>query len=357
MKYIPLIFFAACAIFGCAQPTNKISPTSAIGAGALLPDTSWTTPVEKSKEDWKELLTTEQFAITRQQGTERPYSSELEKIKAAGIYYCVSCKNPLFTSATKFESGTGWPSFWAPYSTKSVTNSVDRSGGTVRDEITCQRCDAHLGHVFDDGPKPTGLRYCMNGVALQFQEESLDTKLTKAYFAAGCFWCEEAIFESVKGVREVISGYAGGNEPNPTYEAVGNGSTGHAEAIEVYYDSNQVSFPTLLKVFFASQDPTQVDGQGPDHGKQYRSIAFYQNETEKRLIDSSIQQLTQSGAYSKPIATEVTALTKFWPAEEYHQNYVQLNPDVRYVQMESLPRLRKTQKAIPELINPAKVVK
>lgn len=357
MKNLILALFITQGFFSCTQPSKGSANAGTTLMDNLIPDTTWTTKVEKTREEWKKILTAAQFNITREQGTEKPFSSEYEKNKETGIYYCVSCKNPLFRSTTKFDSGTGWPSFYAPYSTKSVQVSTDNSEGTSRDEISCQRCDAHLGHVFNDGPKPTGLRYCMDGVALLFQKEDINVKLSKATFAAGCFWCEEAVFESVKGVKEVISGYAGGNEENPTYEQVGSGATGHAEAIEVYYDSALVSFPSLLKVFFASQDPTQVNGQGPDNGKQYRSIAFYRNAAEKQLIEGYIGQLTKSGKYAKPIAAQVVPYTKFWQAEDYHQNYVQHNPNERYVQMESIPRLRRTQKAVPELIKPDKMVK
>ncbi|MEO7524541.1 MAG: peptide-methionine (S)-S-oxide reductase MsrA [Ferruginibacter sp.] len=178
------------------------------------------------------------------------------------------------------------------------------------------------------------------------------SKYSKAYFASGCFWCVESVFESVKGVKEVVSGYSGGKEANPTYEQVGSGSTGHAESIEVYYDSSEVSYPTLLKVYFGSQNPTQVNGQGPDHGKQYRSIIFYSNAAEKQEAENYISKLNASGEYKQAIAAEVTAFDKFWEAEAYHQNYIANNPKVSYVQFESIPRIKKFQNKYPELIKP-----
>lgn len=175
--------------------------------------------------------------------------------------------------------------------------------------------------------------------------------LHKAYFASGCFWCVEAVFESVEGVTEAISGYSGGPEANPTYREVSNGNTGHAEAVEVYYDSTVIDFPTLVKVYYGSHDPTTVNRQGNDRGSQYRSIAFYENETEKAIIESYIEKLYQAGTYDRgEIVTEVTKFEKFWPAEEYHQNYERRNPNNPYVRNVSIPRLNKFLRAYPELL-------
>lgn len=181
-------------------------------------------------------------------------------------------------------------------------------------------------------------------------------KWSKATFASGCFWCVEAIFESVKGVQEVVSGYAGGNTPRPTYEEVGGGGTGHAEAIEIYYDSTVIDFPALLRVYFAAGDPTQVNGQGPDRGTQYRSILFYRNATEKQLITTALADLAASGKYSRPLSVEVAALDKFWPAEKYHQDFLRHNPNHPYVRAESLPRLRRAQAQVKDLIKPDQLV-
>ncbi|ADV49936.1 Peptide methionine sulfoxide reductase msrA [Cellulophaga algicola DSM 14237] len=171
-----------------------------------------------------------------------------------------------------------------------------------------------------------------------------------AYFASGCFWCVEAIFESVKGVKEVVSGYSGGKEKNPTYEAVGYGRTTHAEAVKIYYNPKEVSFETLVKVYFGSHDPTTVDGQRPDMGKQYRSIAFYKNDNEKKIIEAYMTKLKNDKVYNKPLATEVTKFDIFYDAEDYHQDYEKKHPDNSYIRGVSVPRLKKFQSKFPELI-------
>lgn len=175
-------------------------------------------------------------------------------------------------------------------------------------------------------------------------------KLSKAYFASGCFWCVEAIFESVKGVKEAVSGYAGGEEQNPTYRQVSSGSTGHTEAVMVYYDPEVVSYETLLKVYYGSHDPTTVNGQYPDFGTQYRSAIFYTNEEEKKLAEAFKADLDASGQYSEPIATEIVPHKKFWPAEDYHQDYEKNNPNQPYVRSVSIPRLKRFQAKFPELL-------
>ncbi len=176
---------------------------------------------------------------------------------------------------------------------------------------------------------------------VKFSQEDLSEYET-AYFASGCFWCVEAIFESVKGVKEAVSGYAGGTEENPTYQQVGGGMTSHAEAVEVYYDPQVISFTKLVQVFFGSHDPTLLNRQGPDRGTQYRSVAFYQTEEEKAIIEAYIGALTDQNVYEgDPITTEVTELTKFWIAEEYHQDYEKKHPKNSYITNVSIPRLNR----------------
>ncbi len=176
------------------------------------------------------------------------------------------------------------------------------------------------------------------------------SKLSQATFAAGCFWHEEALFESVKGVKEAVSGYAGGTTDHPTYESIETGNTGHTETVTVYYDSSMITYPTLLKVYFAGQDPTDINGQGPDRGTQYRSVAFYNNAAEKNMIENMIKTLNTSGKFKRPVAVQVAPLKKFWPAEDYHQDYILHNPDGGYVQNVSIPEIRHFQHEYPELV-------
>ncbi len=179
-------------------------------------------------------------------------------------------------------------------------------------------------------------------------EVPLENGLAKAYFASGCFWCVEAIYESVKGVEEVINGYAGGHTKNPTYEASNTGRTGHAEAVEVIYNPETVSFSTLVDVYFGSQNPTQVNGQGPDRGSQYRSIIFFQNDDQKQIVLQKKEALSKQ--LNAKIAAEVYPFQKFWIAENYHQNYERLHPNNSYVRNVSIPRLNKFKKKFPEIL-------
>jgi len=174
--------------------------------------------------------------------------------------------------------------------------------------------------------------------------------LNKAYFASGCFWCVEAIYESLKGVKEVYSGYAGGKTKNPTYRQIGTGLTNHSEAVEIIYDKNIVTFNTLVDVFFGSHDPTTINRQGPDYGSQYRSIAFYSNEKEKEIIENYIFDLKKNNVFKNEIVTEVKALKIFYYAEEYHQDYEKKNPNNPYVKTVSIPRLIRFKNKYPNLL-------
>jgi peptide-methionine (S)-S-oxide reductase len=169
-----------------------------------------------------------------------------------------------------------------------------------------------------------------------------------AYFAEGCFWHTEIVFQSLEGVRDAISGYAGGTDTNPDYEKVSSGETGHAESVQVFYDPSKISFETLVKAFFASHDPTQVNRQGNDVGTQYRSIAFYSNEKEKQVIETELKRIADSKKYSRKIATEVKPVIKFYPAEAYHQEYILQHPDQPYVARVSIPDYLRFRKEFKE---------
>ncbi|WP_420386923.1 peptide-methionine (S)-S-oxide reductase MsrA [Roseivirga sp.] len=171
-----------------------------------------------------------------------------------------------------------------------------------------------------------------------------------ATFAGGCFWCTEAVFERVKGVRDVVSGYTGGKEANPTYYQVSYGRTHHAEAVQIYYDPDVISYQELLNIFFVAHHPTQANGQGPDLGEQYRPVIFYHNETQKEAAESTIRRLDASGSFDKKIVTEVEAYDKFWLAEDYHQNYYELNPGNPYIIGVAVPKVKKFKKAFPDYV-------
>lgn len=179
-------------------------------------------------------------------------------------------------------------------------------------------------------------------------EVPMEGNLARAYFASGCFWCVEAVYESIEGVEEAISGYSGGHTKNPTYEESNKGTTGHAEAVEVIYDPEVVDFATLVEVFFGSQDPTQQNGQGPDIGSQYRSIVFFQNQEQKETIEKIKAEVAKN--YNKPVAAEILPFQKFWVAEDYHQDYEKLNPGNPYIQNVSIPRLNRFKKKFPHLL-------
>jgi len=287
-----------------------------------------------SRESVAELaskLDPDAYNVTQRAGTERPFCGGLLENKKDGVYTCVVCGLPLFSSAHKFESGTGWPSFYAPFDADHVAQRVDNSHGTVRKEINCARCDSHLGHVFDDGPPPTGQRHCLNSASLKFFEkgtplppQSLPASTQEtAYFAGGCFWGLEHYFQLGPGVIDAASGYMQGNEDNPTYKQVCGDATGHAETVKVVFDPKRITYRRLLEAFFAMHDPTQLDRQGPDVGKQYRSGLWYANDAQKKEAEAFIKELSGGDRYrGRKIVTQLEPAKTFWPAEEYHQDYL-----------------------------------
>lgn len=276
-------------------------------------------------------LTPEQRQIVLAKGTERPFCGTLLDNKKTGTYCCVLCDLPLFSSSDKFDSGTGWPSFFQPFDPMHIDAKPDLSHGMRRVEILCTRCGGHLGHVFDDGPKPTGLRFCVNSESLAFFEQgetmppgAQPIQTATAYFGGGCFWGIEHHFQNFPGVVNVVSGYQGGHVDNPTYKQVSYENTGHAEVVRVTYDPAAVTYRQLLRAFFAMHDPTQLNRQGPDVGTQYRSIILAADETQLAEAQAYLQTLREAGTFKRPIVTEVRIADNapFYEAEEFHQDYV-----------------------------------
>ena len=287
-------------------------------------------PLEPERVDQlAKKLNPEEARVILNQGTEPAFCGNLTDNKKDGTYTCRLCDLPLFKSDSKFTSGTGWPSFFQPYDPEHVLSRQDTSHGMVRDEIVCARCGGHLGHVFNDGPKPTCLRFCVNSVSLDFVEqgESLPSQpvaqgIKTTYFAGGCFWGVEDLFAQLDGVHEAVSGYQGGNDNNPSYKDVCSGKTGHAESVRVRYDPQQISYQELLEYFFKIHNPTQGDRQGPDIGSQYRSMIFPTDQEQLEAAKQFIQDQQREGKWSnRTITTRVELAPKFYEAEDYHQDY------------------------------------
>ena len=270
-------------------------------------------------------LTPEEQQVILFKGTEAPYKGIFTDHKEEGTYTCKQCNQELFSSESKFNSHCGWPSFdeAIPGTVKEV---LDADG--KRTEIVCARCNGHLGHVFmGEGFTDKDTRHCVNSISLNFSpslsslsssSKSVNSNLDTAIFASGCFWGTEYYLKQLPGVKSTEVGYIGGTIKNPTYKEVCTGRTGHAEAARVIYDSDSVSYETLAKFFFETHDPTQVNGQGPDIGTQYRSEVFYLNDSQKEITQKLINVLEGKGY---KIATKVTPASEFYIAETYHQDY------------------------------------
>lgn len=268
--------------------------------------------------------------VTTCSATECAGTSPLNKEKRKGVFVSALGGLPLFRSEDKYDSGSGWPSFTRPFDEDHVLLRADSSHGMRRVEVLDARSGAHLGHVFDDGPAPTGKRFCINGAALEFipegeplPPESRPAVTESAYFAGGCFWGVEDVFQQIPGVLDARSGYMGGTLDKPGYKAVCAGETGHAETVEIVFDPKQVSYRELLRYFFANHDATTLNRQGPDYGTQYRSAVFAATPAQLEEARAFVAELGKTERYQKrKIVTELLAPgPRFWPAEEYHQDY------------------------------------
>ena len=267
------------------------------------------------------LLTPDEQAVILHKNTERPFTGEYDTVFAKGTYICKQCDAPLYRSEDKFEANCGWPSFddEIPGAVKRIPDADGQ-----RTEIVCTNCGAHLGHVFI-GEKLTtkNTRFCVNSISMKFipttkESEVKDKTHETAYFASGCFWGTQYYLMKAKGVISTTVGYMGGHTKNPTYKEVCTGETGHVETTEVVFDNTKTSYEDLVKLYYETHDFTQVGGQGPDIGDQYRSVIFYGSEDQKEIAEKYIEILTKKGF---KVATMLRPAPEFWKAEDYHQEY------------------------------------
>lgn len=297
--------------------------------------------------------------VLNEKGTERAYTGEFYAHKAQGVYMCKKCAAPLYTSTSKFESHCGWPSF-----DDEIENAVNRipDQDGRRTEIVCNNCKGHLGHVFfDEGFTKKNTRHCVNSASLNFvplenneEVNRKDSTIDSATFGAGCFWCVEAIFQNLKGVSKVESGYSGGQLKNPTYKEVCSGISGHAEVAQIVFDTSIITYNQLLEIFFHIHNPTTPNRQGADIGTQYRSVIFYHTAKQQEEARKILDKIESSGLWNEKIVTEIEPLINYYPAEDYHQNYYKNNPNQGYCSIVIAPKLRKFKKEYADLlVNPS----
>ncbi|MEN8223079.1 MAG: bifunctional methionine sulfoxide reductase B/A protein [Acidobacteriota bacterium] len=254
--------------------------------------------------------------VIEDKGTERPFTGKYYKHNEKGTYTCKRCDAPLYRSIDKFDSDCGWPSFDDEID-GAVKRIPDADGS--RTEIICANCNAHLGHVFlGERFTTSNTRHCVNSVSMNFVPAETERQTETAIFASGCFWGTQYHFEKKDGVVSTRAGFTGGRAGEVTYEEVCEGTTGHAEAVEVTFDPSVVTYEELARLYFNTHDPTQLNRQGPDVGTQYRSEIFYTNDTQKRTAEKLIKILKDKGL---KVVTALSRSGEFQEAEKYHQNY------------------------------------
>lgn len=275
-------------------------------------------------DKYHDLSPIEKFIILNQ-GTEPPGSGRYYTTMSQGIYICRQCDAPLYLSDDKFISSCGWPSFDDAIK-GAISMQPDIDG--KRTEVICNKCQGHLGHVFD-GEKITekNKRYCVNSISLHFIPLLYEENVECAYFAGGCFWGVDHLFKKLPGVISAESGYMGGETVNPTYKDVCSGLTGHAETVKVLFDKKMTDYSTVVKYFLEIHDPEQINQQGPDKGTQYRSVIFILTKEQRRIALSLINDLKSLGFN---VVTEVRPASRFYKAESYHQNYYTKNNKTPY---------------------------
>jgi peptide methionine sulfoxide reductase msrA/msrB len=318
----------------CAQKNNNLKIEKTMNT------------INLSEAEWKAKLTDEQYYILREKGTERPFTGKLLMNKDKGIYKCAGCGNELFTDEMKFDSHCGWPSFDKEIAGGKIKQIKDTSHGMIRTEIVCGKCNGHLGHIFDDGPTETGMRYCVNSISLEFEKITNinNQKMESITLGGGCFWCIESIYNMLNGVEKAVSGYSGGNTTNPTYKEICTGTTNHAEVVRITFNPEIISVSEILEVFFSAHNPTTLNRQGEDKGTQYRSVIFYENENQKKIATDIIKKLTDEKIYNDAIVTQIESFSKFYPAEDYHQDYYNQNQEQPYCNLVITPKIEKFKK-------------
>jgi peptide methionine sulfoxide reductase msrA/msrB len=298
-----------------------------------------------SDEELKKKLTPLQYEVSQKEGTEPAFRNEYWDNHEPGIYVDVVSGEPLFSSLDKFDSGTGWPSFTRPLESENVTTKTDKKFFMERTEVRSAHANSHLGHLFDDGPPPTGQRYCMNSASMRFipaskleaegygRYKALFVKKTgnggnggkveKATLAGGCFWGVEELIRQLPGVIDTNVGYTGGDVQNATYE----NHEGHAEAVEITFDPDRIKYEEILEFFFKMHDPTTLNRQGNDMGTSYRSAIFYHSAAQQQAAERVKAKVDKSGAWKRPVVTEIVPAKAFWTAEDYHQDYLRKHPN------------------------------